>query len=124
MSKPPEVLNRHWQKPTPNSVYIGRPSKYKNNFSHLPNSSAKYKVRTRAEAVEAFARWIERLMEKYPDLRDEIIRDLGGRDLVCSCKPAACHGDILLKIANPNLGEKNESNATVARPDGQHPDQR
>lgn len=27
-------------------------------------------------------------------------RELRGRNLVCVCKPLACHGDVLLEIAN------------------------
>lgn len=66
MSKLPEVLNKHWAKNTDNSVYIGYPSKYRNMFSHLDNSKAKYKVATRDDAVDCFEKHIEALMTKYP----------------------------------------------------------
>lgn len=109
MSDPPQVLNKHWSKPLPNSVYIGRPSKWGNPFSHKDDTKAKYKVKTRDEAVEAFEKLINKLMENNPQLREDIIRELGGKNLVCWCAPARCHGDALLKIANPTLGERSES---------------
>jgi hypothetical protein len=34
------------------------------------------------------------------ELFDDAKKELRGKDLVCFCKPKACHGDILLKIAN------------------------
>ena len=110
MSDPPQVLNKHWSKPLPNSVYIGRPSKWGNPFSHKDDTKAKYKVKTRDEAVEAFEKLINKLMENNPQLREDIIRELGGKNLVCWCAPARCHGDVLLKIANPTItpGEKSE----------------
>lgn len=122
MSDPPRVWNKHYENPATESVYIGRPrgdakNKWSNPFSHLVDSKAKYKVSTRDEAVEAFERMVNRAMEKHPWLRDEIIRELGGKHLVCWCAPARCHGDVLLKIANPTitLGEKSE------RPDPRNP---
>ncbi len=114
MEETPRVWNKHYEQPKENFVYIGRPkgdakNKWSNPFSHLTDSKAKYKVKNRDEAVEAFERMVERAMEKHPWLREEIQRELGGKHLVCWCAPARCHGDVLLKIANPNLGEKSES---------------
>lgn len=115
MSENPRVWNLHWEKPDGDSYYIGRPkgnqkNKWSNPFSHLPNSKAKHIVATRDEAVDAFEAMLERAIKNHPWLVDLIIKELGGKDLVCWCKPARCHGDILLKIANPNLtqGETSE----------------
>lgn len=115
MLETPRVWNKHYEQPTQEFVYIGRPrgdakNKWSNPFSHLVDSKAKYKVETRDDAVEAFERMLERAMANHPWLRDEIIRELGGKHLVCWCAPARCHGDVLLRIANPNLklGERSE----------------
>lgn len=35
-----------------------------------------------------------------PDYISEVRRTLKGKDLVCWCAPLACHGDVLLEIAN------------------------
>jgi hypothetical protein len=77
-------------------VYIGRPSKWGNPFTHLkylPRDLTK--VKTRAEAVAAYAEWIlhqPELIVALPELR--------GKTLGCWCAPSACHGDVLLKMAN------------------------
>ena len=77
-------------------VYIGRPSKWGNPFTHLKGSTnAKYVKPTRAEAIEAYRDYI---------LNGEgihLLNDLGeleGKVLGCWCKPKSCHGDILVEI--------------------------
>ena len=50
------------------------------------------------EPLEDIKKWLGN-----PPTRDDIIQDLKGKDLVCWCAPAACHADILLKIANNRL---------------------
>jgi hypothetical protein len=75
-------------------VYIGRPSKWGNPFSHKP-SMAKYMVATREEAIEKYRIWIQsqpELLSALPELR--------GKVLGCWCKPKACHGDVLVAMAN------------------------
>ena len=94
----PRVYNKHKAYP-PNAVYIGRGSDWGNPYSHLPSGSSKYKtihVPTREDAVTAF----KALCDKHPELRKEIKERLRGKDLVCYCAPLACHGDVLLAIAN------------------------
>jgi len=81
-------------------VYIGRPSKWGNPFSHLPNSIAKYKVETRDEAVAKFEEWITK-GEGQHLLKD--LHELKGKVLGCWCKPQSCHGDVLLKLANTEV---------------------
>lgn len=114
MTETPRVWNKHWEKSPEDSVYIGRPrgnekNKWSNPFSHLQDSKAKYKVKNRDEAVDAFEEMLKRAIANHPWLVKEIIRELGGKHLVCWCKPARCHGDVLLRYANPNLsiGENN-----------------
>lgn len=93
----PQVLNKRHKNSSTNSIYIGRPSKWGNPFTHMPDGKtiAKYRVGSRDEAVEAYRAWI---MQQPALLAD--LDELAGKDLVCWCKPASCHGDVLLELAN------------------------
>lgn len=82
-------------KKEPFDVYIGRPSKWGNPFSHKPNTKAEIQVATREEAVKRFEEYILTQPKLLADLHE-----LRGKVLACWCKPLACHGDILLKLAN------------------------
>ena len=85
-------------KKEPYDVYIGRPSKWGNPFSHLESSKqSKYKVATRKEAIESFREWITKGEGKHL-LKD--LHELRGKTLGCWCKPKSCHGDILLELSN------------------------
>ena len=79
----------------PFDIYIGRPSKWGNPFSHRHGTLARYKVASREEAIEAFRNWITRGEGRYllPHLHE-----LAGMTLGCWCKPHACHGDILAEL--------------------------
>lgn len=76
-------------------VYIGRPSKWGNPFSHKEGTRAKFKVATREEAVLKYKEWIltqEHLIKSLHELK--------GKILGCWCKPKMCHGDILAELAD------------------------
>ena len=77
-------------------VYIGRPSIWGNPFSHLPNTLAKFRTRTREEAIARYDEWLD----TQPQLL-ELIPTLAGKILGCWCVPLACHGYVLLRRANP-----------------------
>ncbi len=82
-------------KKEPFDVYIGRPSKWGNPFSHLSNTLAQYRVSTREEAVQSYEEWIRQqpeLMAALPELK--------GKVLGCWCSPQSCHGDVLARLAN------------------------
>ena len=96
----PEVLNKSWNKITKESVYIGRPSKWGNPFSHKVGTLAKYKVSSREDAVQKHKEWLDAFLAKDEDAINRLKSELRGKDLVCWCKPAACHGDYLLELAN------------------------
>lgn len=84
------VVNRHVEG---YDVYIGRPSKWGNPYSHLTGTQAKFKVATRKEAVDKYRQWIihnPTLMNQLHELKDKV--------LGCSCKPRSCHGDILVEL--------------------------
>lgn len=81
----PRVLNKHHGAAPPNSVYIGRPSKWGNPF---PITA----VTTREKAIEKYIEYYRRSGLNAKELK--------GKNLVCFCAPLACHGDFLLKEAN------------------------
>lgn len=84
-----KVLNKYKDPVPPDAVYIGRPSKWGNPF-YVSSQ------RPREEAVRLYREWISH----QPKLREAAKNELKGKDLVCFCAPLACHGDVLLEIAN------------------------
>ena len=94
-----KVYNKRHDAPK-GAVYVGRPTKWGNPFTHLDYGGGKYKVATREEAV---AKYEEALLAKFardPDAKRRLQRELRGKDLVCWCAPKACHADVLMKYAN------------------------
>jgi hypothetical protein len=79
----------------PFDVYIGRPSKWGNPFSHQDGTLAQFKVATREEAVESYRQWVL----QQPELM-AALSELRGKVLGCWCAPLACHGDVLMELAN------------------------
>jgi hypothetical protein len=86
-------------KKAPYDVYIGRPSKWGNPFTHIQDGKtlAKHLVGSRDEAVEAFREWItngegKHLMNDLHELKDKV--------LGCWCKPQNCHGDVLSDLVS------------------------
>lgn len=76
-------------------IYIGRPSKWGNPFSHKEGTLAEFKTGSRKEAVDKFEQYLisnKDLMKDLPSLK--------GKVLGCWCKPQLCHGDILAKYAD------------------------
>ena len=86
----PKVLNiMNITKLTRDAVYIGRPSKWGNPFKIDKDHS-------REQVINEF----RKMVLADPKFVDEIRNELAGKDLVCFCHPKACHGDVLLEIAN------------------------
>lgn len=97
-------------------VYIGRetalsPDKvtyhYGNPFTHISYGHGVIKVATRDEAVQCFSDWLagKAYHDVEPTRREWILantRKLKGKKLGCFCKPSACHGDVLARLANEN----------------------
>lgn len=79
-------------------VYIGRPSKWGNPFTHKQDGKtlAEYVVEDRDTAVNAYREWITNGDGKH--LLDDLHELKGGKILGCWCKPQACHGDVLLEL--------------------------
>lgn len=85
--------------------YIGRGSPLGNPFSHMENTKARYKVETREQAIEAYARWLlEQIQANNQSIIDEMDRlahiamDEGKLVLRCYCAPKPCHGDVIRKV--------------------------
>lgn len=87
-------------KKEPFDVYIGRPSKWGNPFTHKPGTIAKYILPTREEAIAAYKKWITEGEGKQL-LKD--LHELKGKTLGCWCKPQSCHGDVLAELINNHL---------------------
>jgi len=73
----------------PYDIYIGRGSVYGNPFRIGRNG-------TREQVIEKYREWVKTRPEILDHL--EALRD---KRLGCYCKPAACHGDVLIEL----LGE-------------------
>jgi hypothetical protein len=83
------VLNRHTDSIPRDAVYVGRGTPFGNKFQIGPDG-------TRDEVIAKFRAWAPTdaaLMAALPTL--------AGKDLVCSCRPRACHADVLIEMANP-----------------------
>lgn len=80
-------------------VYIGRPGKWGNPFTHKDGTRAQFKVSTRQEAVEKYREYILENKELMNSLEE-----LKGKVLGCWCKPQACHGDVLVELLE-NIAE-------------------
>lgn len=78
----PVVYNKRRNDP-PGAIYVGRGSPWGNPFVIGQHG-------TRAQVIERFR------CEILPTLD---VSKLRGRDLVCFCKPLACHADLLLAKA-------------------------
>lgn len=79
----------------PYDVYIGRPSKWGNPFSHRDGTLARFKAGTLDEAIRRYEEWVQSqpdLVAALPELRD--------KTLGCWCAPGPCHGDVLVRLAN------------------------
>ena len=75
----------------PNTVYVGRPTKWGNPFKGGEDG-------TRKECVANYRHF----MGYQILIHEEIRRELRGKNLACFCKlTEPCHVDVLLEMANP-----------------------
>jgi hypothetical protein len=72
----------------PYHVYIGRHSKWSNPFRIGRNG-------TRQQVIQRYERYLSQCPWLLADLPE-----LEGLVLGCWCSPHACHGDVLVKLAN------------------------
>jgi hypothetical protein len=88
------VLNKHTAGVAAGAVYIGRGSKWGNPF----------RIGADGDRATVIAKY-----ERYLRTRHDLLRaldELRGKDLVCFCAPQACHGDLLLRLANGSREER------------------
>lgn len=89
-------------------VYIGRPSKWGNPFTHRGGTAADIIVESREEAIQCFKNYIM----ATPWLLEAAKAELKGKILGCWCSPQDCHGEVLAEIANS--GENMDTIEVVA----------
>lgn len=80
------VVNKHHR--VPSDVYIGRGSKWGNPFV----------IGKDGDRAQVIAKYEEHLLAS-PELL-AALPELKGKILMCYCKPAACHGDVLARYAD------------------------
>lgn len=105
------MANRVWNRRDPNcpkdAIYIGRPSKYGNPYTHIRGrkTSAKFTVDTVEEAISNYR---HALAHGELGLTQADFDYLRGKDLICWCahvgfplesnnEPWTCHGQVLLE---------------------------
>lgn len=85
----PKTFNKYKDGVPAGSVYIGRPSKWGNPFVIGKDGS-------REEVIAKYRLWLLARPEVVAAAKSE----LRGKNLVCFCAPLACHGDVLIEVAN------------------------
>ncbi|QQS32989.1 MAG: DUF4326 domain-containing protein [Acidobacteriota bacterium] len=77
-------------------VYIGRPSKWGNPFTHISDrkTRAEFIVGSREEAIKRYEDYL------FSSGLIAHIEELRGKVLACWCKPQSCHGDVLVLVLN------------------------
>lgn len=88
------VLNKKIAAIPAGAIYIGRGSKWGNPFFIGRDGD-------RAAVIVKYERY---LRQRHDLLR--ALDELRGKDLVCFCAPLACHGDLLLRLANASRAER------------------
>jgi hypothetical protein len=99
------VLNKHAAGKHYGAIYIGRGSKWGNPLRIGVDGD-------RAAVIAKHARWLQ---DQHHLLR--ALDELRGKDLLCFCAPAVCHGDLLLRLANASRSASRGG----ARPDDRRP---
>jgi hypothetical protein len=95
----PKVWNKRDPQVPPDAVYVGRPTKWGNPFTHVRNRStiARWRVESRDEAITKFIVWV--LQPHQAGLRAAARQELRDRDLICWCAPLPCHAHTWMIIA-------------------------
>lgn len=93
-----------WRKPD-GAVTVARPTRWGNPFRVGALNPISREPMNADAAVEWFGVWLNGRVDatwlKRAPTREQIIRELRGRDLACWCAPGEpCHADVLLEIAN------------------------
>lgn len=94
---------RGWKMP-PNTVYVGRPTRWGNPFiigEQHPFYEHTYPM-SREKCVELFGLFLRGKWLRLESIDvDDVKKELRGKNLACWCKIGEpCHADVLLEIAN------------------------
>lgn len=106
-----KVVNKYLHEATEQDVYIGRGSPLGNPFTSIKNRQTKAKevCESREESVKKFDQYIfHEIQNNNRIICDELNRiylmaKKGDVNLVCFCKPKACHGDVIKKYIDFEL---------------------
>jgi Domain of unknown function (DUF4326) len=80
-------------------VYIGRGSKWGNEFVIEKDNKGKEIPGSRERVINQYREYIM----NRPDLLRLIPVELKDKTLGCFCKPKPCHGDVLVELADARL---------------------
>lgn len=81
----------------PNTVYVGRPTKWGNPY--IPETPDEYQ-----EAVDDYEFWQKALIARG---YNHNFNELRGKNLACWCPlDRPCHADVLLKLANMEVSDE------------------
>lgn len=94
-----KVVNKRGHTPSSLDMYVGRPSPLGNPYSHLESSVAQFRTATREEAIVKYEEWLRgQIKAGNPVVMKELARITENTIIVCWCKPAACHGDVIVRV--------------------------
>ena len=109
------VVNKHHHQATEDDVYVGRGSALGNPYTGtkpLASTKAMFQAGSREESIELYESWIrEKIRTKdkavCKALNEIYLRSVRGSvNLVCFCKPKACHADVIRAIVMEKLEQK------------------
>lgn len=122
-----KVVNRHTHKGPEKGeldIYIGRGTIWGNPYSgtaslDFEENSSVIKVENREEAIDKYKQHIyNQLKDKNTDLYKsfrelKILSENYTVNLVCSCKPKSCHGDVIKEIINRWIQAEKDITANI-----------
>ena len=101
-----KVVNiRHIGRRGPNHVYIGRAGRGESGYYGNPVAIGRTCPVCRGvhknggDTLRCYAKDLQRRLEKEEGFAENVSK-LKGKTLVCFCKPAPCHGDVLAYVAD------------------------
>lgn len=109
-----QVVNKYKHVPTKDDCFIGRPSPLGNPYSHMAGTTAIFTVSSREEAVQKYEEYLTSAVNDNVRVKTEIDRLVqkavsGDLNLVCYCKPKACHGDVIKKVIEERMNKIDRS---------------
>ncbi|UJP67098.1 DUF4326 domain-containing protein [Mongoliitalea daihaiensis] len=109
------VVNKRKHLPTREDYYIGRGSALGNLFTgskDISQTKAQFQAGSREEAIALYRNWLKQELangnEKVRIAMNEIYLKAkkGKVNLVCYCKPQACHGDVIKEVITEVINER------------------